>query len=58
MQQFLHDHNKPTLSFYEEMLKQKNEMEQIKLHESQAKENEEVSGYSTISLLKLKQNTK
>ncbi|KAJ2953499.1 hypothetical protein O0L34_g1096 [Tuta absoluta] len=40
-QQFLHDHNKPTLSFYEEMLKQKKEMEKLKLHDIQVKENEE-----------------
>ncbi|XP_063627840.1 eIF-2-alpha kinase GCN2 [Cydia splendana] len=40
-QQFLHDHNKPTLSFYEEMLKQKTEMEQLKLHDMQVKEDEE-----------------
>ncbi|XP_073950849.1 eukaryotic translation initiation factor 2 alpha kinase Gcn2 [Choristoneura fumiferana] len=41
VQQFLHDHNKPTLSFYEEMLKQKTEMEQLKLHDLQVKEDEE-----------------
>nr|XP_049704467.1 eIF-2-alpha kinase GCN2 isoform X3 [Helicoverpa armigera] len=40
-QQFLHDHNKPTLSFYEEMVKQKNEQEQLKLHDLKVKENEE-----------------
>ncbi|CAK1550132.1 unnamed protein product [Leptosia nina] len=40
-QQFLHDHNKPTLSFYDEMLKQKTEMEKLKQHDIQLKENEE-----------------
>lgn len=40
-QQFLHDHNKPILSFYDEMLKQKNEMEKLKLHDLQTKEEEE-----------------
>ncbi|XP_045502647.1 eIF-2-alpha kinase GCN2 [Colias croceus] len=40
-QQFLHDHNKPTLSFYDEMLKQKTEMEKLKQHDIQVKENEE-----------------
>ncbi|XP_075982885.1 eukaryotic translation initiation factor 2 alpha kinase Gcn2 [Anticarsia gemmatalis] len=40
-QQFLHDHNKPTLSFYEEMVKQKTEQEQLKLHDMKVKENEE-----------------
>ncbi|KAG6441949.1 hypothetical protein O3G_MSEX002145 [Manduca sexta] len=40
-QQFLHDHNKPTLSFYDEMLKEKNEMEKLKQHDLQAKEEEE-----------------
>ncbi|KAJ8714211.1 hypothetical protein PYW08_007831 [Mythimna loreyi] len=40
-QQFLHDYNIPTLSFYDEMLKQKNEQEQLKLHDLKVKENEE-----------------
>lgn len=40
-QQFLHDHNKPTLSFYDEMLQQKTEQEQLKLHDLKVKENEE-----------------
>ncbi|XP_052756420.1 eIF-2-alpha kinase GCN2 isoform X2 [Galleria mellonella] len=33
--QFLHEHNKPTLSFYDEMLKQKNEKEQLIRQEKQ-----------------------
>ncbi|XP_050664186.1 eIF-2-alpha kinase GCN2 isoform X2 [Leptidea sinapis] len=37
-QQFLHDHNKPTLSFYEEMLKHKTEIEKLKQHDIQVKE--------------------
>ncbi|XP_072929704.1 eIF-2-alpha kinase GCN2 [Epargyreus clarus] len=41
VQQFLHDHNKPTLSFYDEMLKQKTETEKLKKHDLQVKENEE-----------------
>ncbi|XP_063831597.1 eIF-2-alpha kinase GCN2 [Ostrinia nubilalis] len=40
-QQFLHDHNKPVLSCYEEMLKQKEEMETMKLQDLEIKENEE-----------------
>ncbi|KAF9407225.1 hypothetical protein HW555_012676 [Spodoptera exigua] len=40
-QQFLHDHNKPTLSFYDEMLQQKTEQEQLKLHDLKVKEDEE-----------------
>ncbi|XP_045486079.1 eIF-2-alpha kinase GCN2 [Pieris rapae] len=40
-QQFLHDHNKPTLSFYDEMLKQKTEMEKLKQQDIELKENEE-----------------
>ncbi|KAL0819440.1 hypothetical protein ABMA28_007545 [Loxostege sticticalis] len=40
-QQFLHDHNKPVLSCYEEMLKQKKEMEIMKLQDLEIKENEE-----------------
>ncbi|VVC97736.1 unnamed protein product [Leptidea sinapis] len=34
-EQFLHDHNKPTLSFYEEMLKHKTEIEKLKQHDIQ-----------------------
>ncbi|XP_026743008.1 eIF-2-alpha kinase GCN2 [Trichoplusia ni] len=41
VQQFLHDHNKPALSCYEEMVKQKTEQEQLKLHDLKVKENEE-----------------
>ncbi|CAH2044615.1 unnamed protein product, partial [Iphiclides podalirius] len=40
-QQFLHDHNKPTLSFYEQMVKEKNELEEMKKRDLQVKENEE-----------------
>ncbi|CAB3248781.1 unnamed protein product [Arctia plantaginis] len=40
-QQFLHEHNKPILSFYEQMVKEKTEQEQLKLHDLKVKENEE-----------------
>ncbi|KAM3955318.1 eukaryotic translation initiation factor 2 alpha kinase Gcn2 [Aphomia sociella] len=39
--QFLHDHNKPTLSFYDEMLKQKNEKEKLIKQDLYIKELEE-----------------
>lgn len=48
LQQFLHDHNKPTLSFYDEMLKQKTEMEKLKQQDMELKENEEVLLYFVI----------
>ncbi|KAG7297751.1 hypothetical protein JYU34_018470 [Plutella xylostella] len=41
VQNFLHAFNKPTLSFYDEMLERRNEMERLKLHDQQVKENEE-----------------
>ncbi|XP_034834138.1 eIF-2-alpha kinase GCN2 [Maniola hyperantus] len=41
-EQFLDSHNKPILSFYEEMVKEKDEMEKLKQHDIQVKENEEL----------------
>ncbi|KAL4706053.1 hypothetical protein ACJJTC_013520, partial [Scirpophaga incertulas] len=41
VQQFLHTHYKPTLSFYDEMVKQQKETEMMKLHDTQAKEMQE-----------------
>ncbi|XP_047536765.1 eIF-2-alpha kinase GCN2 isoform X2 [Vanessa atalanta] len=41
-EQFLHDHNKPILSFYDEMVKKKDEMEKLKMHDLQVRENEEL----------------
>ncbi|XP_053613621.1 eIF-2-alpha kinase GCN2 isoform X2 [Plodia interpunctella] len=41
VQQFLHDHNKPTLSFYDEMVKQNTEKEKLKQHDMEIKEKEE-----------------
>ncbi|KAJ0173486.1 hypothetical protein K1T71_010635 [Dendrolimus kikuchii] len=38
--QFLDNHNKPTLSCHEEMIKQQKELEKVKLHDEQVKENE------------------
>ncbi|CAH2094788.1 unnamed protein product [Euphydryas editha] len=40
--QFLYEHNKPILSFYDEMVKEKDEMEKIKQHDLQERENEEI----------------
>ncbi|XP_045453243.1 eIF-2-alpha kinase GCN2 [Melitaea cinxia] len=40
--QFLYEHNKPTLSFYDEMVKEKDEMEKIKQNEVKERENEEI----------------
>lgn len=42
MQQFLRDHYKPTLSCYDEMVKEKIEMEKLKKHDLEVKEFEEV----------------
>ncbi|XP_041969530.1 eIF-2-alpha kinase GCN2 [Aricia agestis] len=41
-QQFLHEHNKPILSFYEEMIRQKNEKEKLKQQNELVRENEEL----------------
>ncbi|XP_039757544.1 eIF-2-alpha kinase GCN2 isoform X1 [Pararge aegeria] len=41
-QQFLNNHNKPILSFYDEMVREKDEMEKLKQHDIQVKENEEL----------------
>ncbi|CAH0728599.1 unnamed protein product, partial [Brenthis ino] len=40
--QFLDKHNKPILSFYEEMVKEKDKMEKLKQHDLKVKENEEL----------------
>ncbi|CAG9789486.1 unnamed protein product [Diatraea saccharalis] len=57
VQQFLHDHHKPILSCYEEMLIQKREMEQSKLHNIQSKTNEEVlKQVQSVSELRKVQN--
>ncbi|CAG4938946.1 unnamed protein product [Parnassius apollo] len=41
-QQFLHEHNRPTLSFYEQMVQQKTELEEMKQRDLEVKANEEV----------------
>ncbi|CAK1584012.1 unnamed protein product [Parnassius mnemosyne] len=41
-QQFLHEHNRPTLSFYEQMVQQKTELEEMKQRDLEVKANEEI----------------
>ncbi|KPJ16789.1 Eukaryotic translation initiation factor 2-alpha kinase 4 [Papilio machaon] len=40
-QQFLHEHNKPMLSFYEQMVKEKTQLEEMRQRDLQIKEHEE-----------------
>ncbi|KPI92054.1 Eukaryotic translation initiation factor 2-alpha kinase 4 [Papilio xuthus] len=51
-QQFLHEHNKPVLSFYEQMVREKTQLEEMRQRDLQLKEHEEARQMRAALLLR------